>query len=111
VSDKLAIVDTLMGHYNARDADSYADMFTETGSEAGYRGDVVREGREGVRSGLKKTFAEFPENRADVLQKFELGDFVVLHERVYRSSAAAPFDVMTVYSFNGDQVDRVEFIR
>ncbi|WP_184017317.1 nuclear transport factor 2 family protein [Sphingobium boeckii] len=100
-----------MAFYNAQDADNYADMFTETGSEAGYRGDVVREGREGVRAGLKKTFAEFPENRADILQKFQMGDFVVLHERVYRSKTAEPFDVMTVYSFDGDLVDRVEFIR
>ena len=111
MSDKIAIVDTLMGYYNAQDADSYADLFTETGSEAGYRGAVVREGREGVRAGLKKTFAEFPENRADILQKFAMGDYVVLHERVYRSTTAEPFDVMTVYSFSGDQVDRVEFIR
>lgn len=108
---RLATVDTLMAHYNARDADSYADMFAEDGSEAMYRGDVVREGREGVRSGMKAVFAEFPENRADVLQKFELGDRVVLHERVYRSSTAEPFDVMTVYTFRGDEIDRVEFIR
>ena len=109
--DRIAQVDTLMAFYNAQDADKYSDMFTETGSEAGYRGAVVREGREGVRSGLKAVFAEFPENRADILQKFQMGDTVVLHERVYRSKTAEPFDVMTVYSFDGDLVDRVEFIR
>ena len=111
LSSRLDLVDTLMAHYNALDADAYADMFCEGGSEAMYRGDVVRAGREGVRSGMKAVFAEFPENRADVLQKFELGDRVVLHERVYRSSTAEPFEVMTVYSFAGDLVDRVEFIR
>lgn len=111
VSSRVALVDTLMKHYNALDADAYADMFAEHGSEAMYRGDVVREGREGVRSGMTAVFAEFPENRAEILQKFELGDRVVLHERVFRSSAADPFEVMTVYSFHGDQIDRVEFIR
>lgn len=111
VSNRIALIDALMDRYNARDADGYADMFAAGGSEAMYRGNVVREGREGVRSGMKAVFAEFPENRADVLQKFELGDHVVLHERVYRSSAAEPFDVMTVYSFRGDEIDRVEFIR
>jgi len=111
LSSRLDLIDTLMAHYNARNADAYADMFAEGGCEAMYRGDVVREGREGVRSGMKAVFAEFPENRADVLQKFELGDRVVLHERVYRSSTAEPFDVMTVYSFADDLIDRVEFIR
>jgi hypothetical protein len=108
---KLALIDTLMSHYNARNADAYADMFSEGGSEAMYRGPIVREGREGVRSGMKAVFAEFPENRAEVLQSFELGPNVVLHERVYRSATTEPFDVMTVYSFDGDLVDRVEFIR
>jgi uncharacterized protein (TIGR02246 family) len=110
-SARVALIDALMAHYNARDADAYADMFAEGGSEAMYRGDLVRAGREGVRSGMKAVFAEFPENRADVLQKFELGDRVVLHERVYRSSTAEPFEVMTVYSFAGDEIERVEFIR
>jgi uncharacterized protein (TIGR02246 family) len=111
LSSRLDLVDTLMAHYNALDADAYADMFAEGGSEAMYRGDVVREGREGVRAGMKAVFAEFPENRAEVLQKFQLGDRVVLHEKVYRSNTAEPFEVMTVYSFAGDLVDRVEFIR
>jgi len=111
VSDRLAQVDRLMALYNAQDADAYADMFVEDGAEAGYRGAVLREGREGVRAGLKKMFAEFPENRADVLQKFAMGDFVVLHERVYRSAEAEPFDVMSIYSFRDDKVERVEFVR
>jgi len=111
MSARLTLIDKLMAHYNALNADAYADMFAECGSEAMYRGDVVREGREGVRSGMKAVFAEFPENRAEVLHKFELGDRVVLHERVYRSSTAEPFEVMTVYSFRGDEIDRVEFIR
>ena len=56
-------------------------------------------------------FAEFPENRAEILKGYELGDFVALHERVYRSAAAEPFEVMSIYSFEGDKVSRVEFVR
>lgn len=108
---RLPIIERLMARYNARDADGYADMFATDGCEANYRGDVVRDGREGVRSGMAKVFAEFPENRVDVIERFELGERVVLLERVYRSSTAEPFDVMVVYSFSGDEVSRVEFIR
>jgi hypothetical protein len=42
---------------------------------------------------------------------FELGNYVVFHERVWRSAAAEPFDVIAVYSFEGDKCARVEFIR
>jgi hypothetical protein len=56
-------------------------------------------------------FAEFPENRAEIVTAYELGEYVVLHERVSRSAASEPFEVMSVYSFDGDKCSRVEFIR
>jgi hypothetical protein len=101
----------MIERYNAHDAEGYATFFTDHGREAQYRGDVVRDGRVGVASGMAAVFAEFPQNHAEILQAFELGDRVVLHERVRRSPDAEPFEVMTVYSFSGDKVDRVEFIR
>lgn len=108
---RLAIAEQMIAHYNAQDADAYVALMTEGACEAGYRGAVIREGREGTRAGLKAMFAEFPENRAEIISGYELGEFVVLHERVYRSSTTEPFEVMSVYSFEGDLCSRVEFIR
>ncbi|MFA7595896.1 MAG: nuclear transport factor 2 family protein [Novosphingobium sp.] len=101
----------MIAHYNAQDADAYVALMTDDACEAGYRGAVVREGKEGTREGLKKMFAEFPENRAEVIKGYELGEYVVLHEKVWRSAASEPFEVMSVYSFEGDKCSRVEFIR
>lgn len=111
MDDRLAIAEQMIAHYNAQDADAYVALMTDDACEAGYRGAVLREGREGVREGLKKMFAEFPENRAEILQGYELGEFAVLHEKVWRSAASEPFEVMSVYSFDGDKCSRVEFIR
>ena len=108
---KLAIAEQMILHYNAQDAEAYVALMTDDACEAGYRGAVVREGREGTRTGLKAMFAEFPENRAEIITGYELGEYAVLHERVYRSSTAEPFEVMSVYSFEGDKCSRVEFIR
>ena len=108
---KLAIAKAMIAHYNAQDADAYVALMTADACEAAYRGTAVREGREGTRAGLKAMFAEFPENRAEIITGYELGEYAVLHERVYRSSAAEPFEVMSVYSFEGDKCSRVEFIR
>ncbi|HTM94701.1 MAG TPA: nuclear transport factor 2 family protein [Croceibacterium sp.] len=101
----------MIAHYNAQDADAYVALMTDDACEAGYRGAVVREGKEGVREGLNKMFAEFPENRAEIVTGYELGEFAVLHEKVWRSNASEPFEVVSVYSFNGDKCSRVEFIR
>jgi hypothetical protein len=40
-----------------------------------------------------------------------LGEYVVLHEKVARSADAEPFEVMSIYSFEGDECSRVEFVR
>ncbi len=109
--NKLAIAEQMIAHYNAQDADAYVALMTEDACEAGYRGATLREGREGTRSGLKAMFAEFPENRAEIIKGYELGEYAVLHERVYRSPAAEPFEVISIYSFEGDKCSRVEFIR
>lgn len=108
---KLAIAEQMIAHYNAQDADAYVALMSEDACEASYRGAVVREGREGTRVGLQKMFADFPENRADILNAYELGDYVVLHERVFRSATTEPFDVMSIYSFEGEHCSRVEFVR
>ncbi|MDM7929463.1 nuclear transport factor 2 family protein [Blastomonas fulva] len=107
----MAVAEAMIVHYNAQDADAYVALMTDDACEAGYRGEVVRAGKEGVRAGLKAMFAEYPENRAEVLSGHMLGEYVVLHERVSRSSQSEPFEVMSIYSFNGDKVSRVEFVR
>jgi hypothetical protein len=109
--DRLAIATRMIAHYNAQDADAYVSLMTEDACEAGYRGAVVREGREGVRAGLKAMFAEFPQNRAEILTGYALGEFVALHEKVWRTDESEPFEVMSLYSFEGDKVARVEFVR
>ena len=108
---RLTTAHAMIAAYNAQDADAYVSYMTDDACEAAYRGAVVRDGKEGTRAGLAAMFAEFPENRAEILSGYELGEYVVLHERVSRSAAAEPFEVMTIYSFEGDLVSRVEFVR
>ncbi len=108
---RLDIAEQMIAHYNAQDADAYVALMTDDAAEAGYRGAVLRDGKEGVRSGLKAMFAEFPENRAEIVTGYQLGEFAVLHEKVWRSAASEPFEVMSIYSFEGDLCSRVEFVR
>ena len=108
---RLAIAEQMIAHYNAQDADAYVALMTDDAAEAGYRGAVLRDGKEGLRSGLKAMFAEFPENRAEIVTGYQLGEFSVLHEKVWRSAASEPFEVMSIYSFEGDKCSRVEFVR
>jgi uncharacterized protein (TIGR02246 family) len=109
--DRVEIARTMIAHYNAQDADAYVALMTDDACEATYRGAVLRDGREGVRSGLAAMFAQYPENRADILSAHALGETVVLHEKVARAADGEKFEVMSIYSFEGDKVSRVEFVR
>jgi uncharacterized protein (TIGR02246 family) len=113
----IPIAEAMIAAYNAQDADLYVSYMTDDASEAGYRGDVVREGKEGTRTGLAAAFAKWPENRAEVRHAQEIGNYVLFREYVTRGPASdgsplvEPFEVIAVYSFEGDKCSRVEFIR
>ncbi len=106
------LLDKLIERYNAGDAEGYAAFFAKDGVEAMYRGADLRVGQDGVRDGNAKTFSDFPQNRAIVLERQAFGDFVTLHERVWRTPEGDPFEVLSIYSFaKDDKISRVEFVR
>jgi hypothetical protein len=111
MSTRIAVAEQMIGHYNAQNADAYVSLMSVGACEANYRGEVLRQGVEGVRSGLKSLFARFPNNRATILARYEVGEFVFLHESVERAPGGEKFEVMSIYSFEGDKVSRVEFVR
>ncbi len=110
-ADRLALVDRLMNRYNSGDAIGYAVLMTDAAVEAVYRGAVLRDGRGGIIAGLSALFAQYPQNHAVVLARYAIGEIVVLHEQVCRAPDVAPFEVISIYSFAGDRVERVEFVR
>ncbi|RIV89467.1 DUF4440 domain-containing protein [Aurantiacibacter xanthus] len=113
----VATAEAMIAAYNAQDVDTYVSYMTDDACEANYRGAVVREGKEGTRSGLAAAFAKWPQNHAEIVEKQAIGDFVIFREHVTRGPASdgselvEPFDVVAVYSFEGDKCSRVEFIR
>ena len=72
--NRLAIAEQMIAHYNAQDADAYVALMTDDACEANYRGDVVRDGKEGTRSGLAAAFARWPQNRAEIRDAQAIGE-------------------------------------
>lgn len=113
----LATAEAMIAAYNAQDVDLYVSYMTDDACEATYRGAVLREGKEGTRSGLAAAFAKWPQNSAEIREKQEIGDYVLFREYVTRGPASdgsplvEPFEVIAIYSFEGDKCSRVEFVR
>lgn len=113
----LATAEAMIAAYNAQDADLYVSYMTDDACEANYRGAVLRDGKEGTRSGLAAAFKVWPQNRAEVREKQAIGDYVIFREHVTRgpstdgSAPVEPFDVVAIYSFEGGKCSRVEFVQ
>lgn len=117
IDDRLAIAEAMIEAYNRQDVDAYVSYMTDEASEAAYRGAVIRDGKEGTRSGLAAAFKTWPQNKAEIREKQAIGNYVLFREYVTRGPASdgstlvEPFEVIAVYSFEGDKCSRVEFIR
>ena len=113
----LETAERMIAFYNAQDLDGYLSLMTDDAAEATYRGAVLRDGAEGIRSGLAAAFKTWPQNKAEIREKQQIGDYVLFREYVTRgpssdgSPPVEPFEVVAVYSFEGDKCSRVEFIR
>lgn len=104
-------IDHLIHAYNAHKAGEFAACFTADAEIYEFPGKLAQKGRAAIQAHYEQVFEQYPLNKSDVLHRADLGDRIVDHERVHRSPSARPFDVIAVYTFKGDLVARLDFIR
>ena len=97
--------------YNAQDLDWYCSYFTDDVVVADFNGAVTGQGIEAYRSRYAGAFAQFPHNKAELLGRIAVGDTVIDHERVIRGPDGPVFEVAAIYTFRGDKIARVDFVK
>jgi len=97
--------------YNAQDVDAFCLNFSDGIVVANLTEAPNLTGLEAYRERHVGLFAQFPQNRAELISRTVIGAKVLDHERVFRSPDAEPFEVMAIYSFEGDKIARVDFVR
>jgi hypothetical protein len=107
----VALISRLVERYNAQDADGVAACFAPDVQEFNHGGELIRTGSAAIAENYRKLFAEFPQNRADVLHRSAFGDKVIDHERVWRTPQQTPFDVVVVYTLKNGAVVRTEYVK
>ena len=108
---KVDTVQAQLEAYNAQDLDSLVSFFSDDVIVADIGGAVAIQGIDAYRMRQEKLFAEFPENRADLLGRMVIGDSIIDHERVFRSPDASAFEVGVIYTFKGELIARMDFVR
>ena len=97
--------------YNAQDLDAYCGFFTDDIVVADLNGNVTTQGGAAYRERYAGAFAQFPQNRAELLNRMVVGSTVIDHERVVRGPECPVFEVAAIYTFRGDQIARVDFVK
>jgi hypothetical protein len=97
--------------YNAQDLDAHCAQFSDDVKVAELHGAVTVDGIAAYRARYAKVFADFPENKAALVSRIAIGNVVIDHERVSRSSTSEPFEVAAIYTIVDGKIRRVDFVK
>ena len=106
-----AVAQAQLDAYNAQDVDGFCRHFADDMAVADLNAEPNLHGVEAFRGRHLGLVAQFPENRAELLSRVVIGNKVIDHERVFRSPDATPFEVAAIYTFAGDKIARVDFVK
>lgn len=97
--------------YNSQDLDLHVSFFSENMTIANLREAPNLEGIAAYKERMAGVFAQFPQNKVELLSRTIIGNKVLDHEKVIRNSEIAPFEVIAVYSFENGKIAQVDFIK
>jgi hypothetical protein len=97
--------------YNAQDLDAHCSHFADNVVIADLNGAVNCEGGAAYRARYEGVFAQFPQNRAELVNRIVVGNTVIDHERVSRGPEGPVFEVAAIYTIEGDKIARVDFVK
>jgi uncharacterized protein (TIGR02246 family) len=111
VSTSSELVQRQLDAYNRQDIEAFLECYTEDAVLGGLNGDITQAGVEEIRARHLELFAQFPENKATIVNEMDLGSTVILHEDVTRAPGGDQFQVAAIYTIRDDKIARVDFAR
>ncbi len=113
-SAQLSPVDIAQGQldaYNVQDLDAHCAFFADDITVADLNGDVTIQGIAAYRAKYVQVFADFPQNRARLVNRICVGQTVIDHEDVSRGPDGPNFQVIAIYTLAGGKIARVDFVK
>ena len=114
VPSGLSAADIVQGQldaYNAQDLDAFCAFYAAEAVLAAYGSEPHTVGLDAIRERHRGLFAQFPGNRAELLNRIVVGSHVIDHERVLRAPGGETFEVSPIYTIAGGKIARVDFVR
>jgi hypothetical protein len=111
VNPAVTVVQRQLDAYNAQDLNAMLACYAPDCVIASLNGAVTETSRESLRARYAKTFADFPENRARLVNRINVGNMVIDHEDVSRGPGKDHFEVIAIYTVKNGQIARVDFAK
>lgn len=111
MNDNNAIAQAQLDAYNTQDLDKHLEYFADDMTIANLREAPNLTGKDTYRERMAAVFAQFPENKVELLGRAFVGNKVLDHEKVMRSPSAEPFEVIAVYTIENGKIAAVDFIK
>jgi len=105
------IVQGQLDAYNAQDLEAFCAFYADDAVLGTYGGEIATVGLAAIRERHAKLFAEFPQNKAELVNRIVVGGNVIDHERVLRAPGGESFDVAPIYTLAGGKIARVDFVK
>lgn len=106
-----AIVQAQLDAYNAQNLEAFCALLSPDVVLAEFNGAVTHRGAAAVRERYATLFSQFPQNRAALIKRIEVGDVVVDEEHIERAPDQAPFRAIAIYTVKGGLIARMDFVR
>ncbi len=97
--------------YNAQDLDAMMAFYAPDVIVSGLNGTPTETDRDALQARYAGAFAQFPQNRAELVNRIAVGNTVADHEHVVRAPGGETFDIIAVYTFRDGLIARVDFAK
>jgi hypothetical protein len=97
--------------YNVQDLDAHCACFADDVAIHDLNGEANLNGIEAYRARYRDVFAQFPQNRAELVARIAIGNTVIDHERVSRGPDGPVFEVAAIYTIADGKIARVDFVK
>ena len=109
--EAVEIVKRQLDAYNRQDLDAFVACYANDVIVSGLNGAITETSREGLRARYAKTFAEFRENKARLVNRIHVGNTVIDHEDVSRGPGKDHFEIIAIYTVRDGLIARVDFAK
>lgn len=97
--------------YNAQDMDAFLATYADDCVIADLNGAVSQNGKAEIRTRYAAMFAQFPDNKARLVNRIALGERVIDHEDVLRGPSGPRLEAIAIYTVKNGLIARVDFVK